>query len=93
MDLSKYIEYVSKIFSSDGLSIGMAKITCEKSCELLISSVGDLALKISFTKNKPRVKIKFIAFSLSAIHLNDKGGVLEIDNFPDIAFTYDQIFK
>lgn len=93
MDLSKYIKDACKIFSDDGLTLGMMKITCPKDCTVSISNTGESSLRISFQSSKPRVKIKFVSVTLAGIHLNENGGVLEIENFPDIPFKYSQIFE
>lgn len=95
MNLSEYFSIISDIFSSSGLQIGPVKIQCKDSTNIQILKKKD-SVTILFSKNKPVVQIKkIITFSVnvSGVHLSKNGGVLELENFPDFPFTYDQFSK
>jgi len=93
MKLSDYFEIAQKIFSKDGVSIGVFELKCPSLMNLKIQSTEN-GIKINFQNEKPRVTVKkFIKLSLSlnGIHLSKNGGVLEIESFPDISFSYNQL--
>lgn len=72
---------------------GLARIILPSQYETKIDIFKD-GIKISFPKSKPQLKIKLLpSFDLCAIHLNSTGGVIEVDNFPDIPFSYEEIEK
>jgi hypothetical protein len=93
MKFDEIFKIVDQIFSDDGFSVKGFKVRCDKDTDINIKK-NDTSVVISFPKNKPLVMIKkVISFSikLSGVHFSEKGGVLELDNFPDIPFTYEQI--
>jgi hypothetical protein len=95
IDTNDVLQKIKSLFSEKGLQIQNATIKLENPIDVNIS-ISDKSVKILFPKNKPSVKIKkIISFSvtLSGIDLSESGGVLEIDNFPDIPFKYDWILN
>ena len=93
MTFDEIFKIVDQIFSEDGFSVKGFKVKFDKDTDINIKK-NDTSIVISFSKNEPVISIKkIISFSvrLSGLHLSDKGGVLELDNFPDIPFTYEQI--
>tara|TARA_A100001201_G_scaffold68862_1_gene63673 strand:+ start:129 stop:413 length:285 start_codon:yes stop_codon:yes gene_type:complete len=93
MTFDEIFKIVDQIFSEDGFSVKGLKVKFDKDTDINIKK-NDTSIVISFPKNEPVISIKkIISFSvrLSGLHLSDKGGVLELDNFPDIPFTYEQI--
>jgi len=92
---NEYFDIVQQIFSEDGLTIGPLRIQCSEALSVQIKSV-ESGIKIIFSDRKPKVTLqKIITFSVSinAIHFSQNGGVLEIDHFPDLPFSYNQILK
>jgi hypothetical protein len=95
MQLSKIYDQIYKIFSKEGVSVrnGLARIILPSQYETKIDIFKD-GIKISFPKEKPSLKIRLLpSFDLEAIHLNSTGGVIEVNNFPDIPFSYEEIEK
>jgi hypothetical protein len=93
MTFDEIFKIVDQIFSDDGFSVKGFKIKCDKDTDINIKK-NSTSVVVSFPKNKPRITIKkIISFSikLSGVHFSEKGGVLELDNFPDIPFTYEQL--
>lgn len=93
MQPSDYFSIAQQIFSKSGVSIGVFEIKCPASLSIKIEN-SDNGMRIKFQDTKPKVTIrKFItlSLSLSGIHLSKTGGVLEIENFPDIPFSYSQL--
>lgn len=95
MQPTEYFEIVQQIFSQDGLTIGPLRIQCSGALSVQIESVQS-GIKMIFSGHKPKVTLqKIITFSVSVngIHFSQNGGVLELDHFPDLPFSYNQILK
>lgn len=93
MQPSDYFAIAQQIFSKNGFSAGAFEIKCPTPLSIKTENLND-GIKIKFEGTKPKVTVrKFIrlSLSLSGIHLSKTGGVLEIENFPDIAFSYSQL--
>lgn len=93
IDVKDALLKIREMFSENGLQIANVFVKIDNPADINISLFDD-SVKITFTKNKPKIKIKkIISFSvnLSAINLSEYGGVLEVDHFPDIPFKYDWI--
>lgn len=93
MKFDEVFQIVDQIFSDQGFTVKGFKVRCDKDTDINIKKNATSVI-VSFPKNKPLVTIKkIISFSikLSGVHFSDKGGVLELDNFPDIPFTYEQM--
>jgi hypothetical protein len=95
MQPSEYFEIFQQIFSQDGLTVGPLRIQCPEALSVQIESV-ESGIKMIFSGHKPKVTLqKIITFSVSVngIHFSRDGGVLELDHFPDLPFSYNQILK
>jgi len=93
MDLSQCFSTITKIFSENGLSIGSFTVKCEEPINISISGNRE-NIKISFPKNRPKVKIHKIItmyFDVLGIHFSETGGVLELHRALDIPFKYEWI--
>lgn len=95
MQPTEYFQIVQQIFSQDGLTIGPLRIQCSGALTVQIESV-DSGIKVFFSGHKPKITLqKIITFSVSlhGIHFSQNGGVLEIEHFPDLPFSYNQLMK
>jgi hypothetical protein len=93
MTLTEMFEYADKIFSDDGLTLNGITIECNPETNFKVKK-NDRTISFQFSNNKPKIYVKKIirfSLSLSGIHFSPSGGVLEIDNFPDIPFKYEEI--
>lgn len=96
MDISlmfdKIYPFLQKIISEEGFKIKkMVKVSVPPSMRTSVSFF-DKGIKISFPDQKPTAKAPiFPALNILAIHLDNNGGVVEIDNFPDSSFTWKEI--
>lgn len=95
MEPSEYFRLVRQIFSEDGLTIGVFRIQSYRDLSVKVES-SDSGIKVLFDDSKPKITVeKIITFSVSlnGIYFSENGGVLEINHFPDLPFSYDQILK
>ena len=86
--------FLKQAMSEEGFRFkSMVKVMIPPSIKTSVSFF-DGGFKISFPDEKPTVKITMVpVLSVLAIHLNTEGGVVEIDNFPDFSFSYEEIQK
>lgn len=93
MTLTDAFEYADKIFSDQGLALNGIVIQCSPETDFKVKK-NNKTISLLFSNNKPKIYVKKIirfSLSLSGIHFSPNGGVLEIDNFPDIPFKYEEI--
>ena len=93
MTPSEVYSLIDKMFSESGFSVGSFNVRCGKEIKIEISKKSE-GLEIRFLDVKPKVsfkKIVFLSVKMSAIHLSKMGGVLELDDFPDIPFDFEDI--
>lgn len=93
MDTEKIFNIIHSIFSESGYKISDygVHIKCSKNTTFNIIQNTDW-LSVKFSGNRPIIDVsKFIrlSFDLVAIHFSKTGGVLEINNFPDIPFDFE----
>lgn len=89
-------EIVKKIISKEGFATDYFSVVFEKNPVDISISEFDNIIKISFKDSKPKIKVnKYIRLTLyvSSVFLDQNGGTICIDSFPDIPFKYDWIFK
>lgn len=90
-------QVMSSIFSEDGLKISdfTLKVHSETSIDIYKGAPGDVndeSIIIDFQENQPTVTIKKIIklkLTVEGIELHKDGGLLKLDNFPDIPFKYE----
>jgi len=90
-------EFMSSLFSEDGLKISdfTLKVHSETSIDIYKGAPGnvdDESIIIDFQENQPTITVKkIIKFKLTVegIELHKDGGLLKLDNFPDIPFKYE----
>lgn len=94
MQISEILDYANKVFSKDGLKINGFSIRCDDKLSIKINKI-ESGFHLSFVEDaKPQIEVnKVVTFSLTllGVYFYQKGGVLELDNFPDIPFKYDQL--
>lgn len=94
MQISEILKYADKIFSEEGLQINGFSIQCGSGLSIKIEKL-ESGIHVYFPGEvKPQVEVnKIVTFSLTllGIYFYENSGVLELDNFPDIPFKYDQL--
>jgi len=88
-------EMLTQMFSEDGYSNGAFCLRLKDICSFNICK-DDEKFRIQFIENKPEVsvgKLFSLKTTVPAITLGVNGGVLELDNFPDIPFFYNWIME
>lgn len=88
-------EMLTQMFSQDGYSNGAFCLRLKDTCSFNLSKQDD-KYKIEFYGKKPEVsvgKMFSLKTTVPAITLGVNGGVLELDNFPDIPFFYTWIMQ
>lgn len=86
-------EILSKITSKDGLVIDNFTIKFEENIDIKVKKDSN-KYTISFDNSKLYVKVKKIiqlTLKISSIVLEENGGLVIIEHFPDIPFKYDWI--
>lgn len=93
--LSPY-QILEKIYSEDGYSHGLASIKIKDFCNIIVLPCQDNKFCINFKGSKPIIKIGkgiSVQTTIAGIKLDEKGGTVEVDKFPDIPFYYHWIIK
>ncbi len=91
-ELQRAHDVLGQLYSKEGYKAGDYIIKAEFPSVLKISSGSDESIEIDFTDNAPVVKIKkiiTIRLTILGIVLKRDGGVIKLNRFPDISFTYD----
>lgn len=88
----KILPFLQKATSKEGFKIkSMVRVCVPVSMKTSVSFF-DGGFKVSFPDQKPTAKVPVLPpLSILAISLNNTGGVVEIDNFPDSSFSYKEI--
>lgn len=87
-------ETLSSLFSKDGASINGLKLYSQQPLNIDINYKNN-SIEIIFPKNKPKASIKrliTINVKIDKIVLNQSGGWIKLEYFPEFAFSYDKIF-
>jgi len=84
---------LNEMFTKAGYKRGAFKIHCPSTVEMKMTTVGD-TVKLDFINSRPTVTFKkFIKISreVSGVFLSKSGGTIELNNFPDLPFEYEDI--
>ena len=82
---------MSSIFSDDGFKISNFVIKVENETSIDVYKNNN-SIVIDFQENQPTITIKKIIklkITVEGIELNEDGGLLRLDRFPDIPFKYE----
>jgi len=91
--LSKVYDVLTQLSSKKGFKIDKYTLKTKPSVDIRISSTEGGDIEIDFISNKPVVSVKkifTIKIDVLGISLGETGGVVRLDNFPDIPFSYDE---
>lgn len=88
----KVYPFIQQAISEEGFKVkSLVRVSVPPSVRTSISFF-DGGFKLSFPDEKPFAKVPMLPrLTISAIHLNAEGGVVEIDKFPDSVFTWKEI--
>ena len=92
-ELSKAYDVLNKLFSKKGYRAGEYLLKSDLPVIVNISSPEDGVIDIDFIDEKPQVAVKkifTIKIDVLGISLGESGGVIKLDNFPDMKFDYDE---
>ena len=92
-ELKKVYDVLTSLSSKNGFKADKYTIKAKSPVISKITSLEDGSIDIDFTDNKPVVivrKIIKISISVLGITLKEHGGVIRLDNFPDLPFDYEE---
>ena len=90
-ELKKVYDVLTSLSSKNGFKADKYTIKAKSPVTAKVTSSEDGSISIDFTDNKPVVivrKIIKISISVLGITLKEHGGVIRLDNFPDLPFDY-----
>ena len=93
-NLSKAYEVLQQIISEDGYPVKKFRLHAKYPSVVKISSPDRDTIEIDFIDSKPKVKVKklfTISITVLGITLKKNNGVIKLDGFPDVSFSYDEV--
>ena len=90
-ELKKVYDVLTSLSSKNGFKADKYTIKAKSPVTAKVTSFEDGSINIDFTDNKPVVivrKIIKISITVLGITLKEHGGVIRLDNFPDLPFDY-----
>ena len=91
--LSKAYEVLTQLSSSKGLKIDKYLLKAKLPLMVKLSSTEDGEIEIDFIDNRPVVTVKkifTIRIDVLGITLGESEGVVKLDGFPDMPFSYNE---
>lgn len=91
--LSQVYDVLTQLSSKKGFKFDKYTLKTKRSVQIRILATEDGDIEIDFISNRPVVSVKkifTIKIDVLGISLHETGGVVRLDSFPDIPFSYNE---